>query len=34
MGDIVEFNNDSKNIEKLGKFNVLTGGSPVNPSAL
>ena len=34
MGDIVEFNNDSKNIEKLGKFNVLTGGFPVNPSAL
>ena len=34
MGDIVEFNNDSKNIEKLGKFNVLTEDSPVNPSAL
>ena len=27
MGDIVEFNNDSKNIEKLGKFNVLTEDS-------
>ena len=31
MGDIVEFNNDSKNIEKLGKFNVLTRGFPCQP---
>ena len=31
MGDIVEFNNDSKNIEKLGNFNVLTGGFPCQP---
>ena len=31
MGDIVEFNNDSKNIDKLGNFNVLTGGFPCQP---
>jgi len=31
MGDIVEFNKDLKNIDKLGKFNVLTGGFHCQP---